>query len=154
MRVRSNGSKTSSTLRPTSTASTSYLLPCSPTVLGLGDGPPLRPQERLAQLRRGRHRRRVDHRPALRRRLPGLGMLAAVIDRLDPRGEQRVQVGHVVEFAARADLDEELVAHGAEESFDLPPTGRLAGPRVDQPDAEHAQARCSCLSIMALPLSR
>jgi hypothetical protein len=46
-------------------------------------------------------------------------------------------VGHVVQFAARADLDEELVAHGAEEFFDLPPTGRPAGPRVDEADAEH-----------------
>ena len=32
MRVRSNGSNTNSTFRPTSTASTSYLLPFKPTV--------------------------------------------------------------------------------------------------------------------------
>jgi hypothetical protein len=54
-------------------------------------------------------------------------MLAAVVDRLDPRGEQRVQLGHVVKFAAGADLDEELFPHGAEKLLDLPPPGRLSG---------------------------
>src|SRR5687767_5320226 len=36
-----------------------------------------------------------------------------VIDLLDPRGEQHVQLHQVVEFAAGADLDEELIPHGA-----------------------------------------
>src|SRR3954466_14670303 len=50
-----------------------------------------------------------------------------VIDLLDPGGEQRVQLHHVIEFAAGADLDEELIPHGAEHPLDFPSAGRLAG---------------------------
>ena len=72
--------------------------------------------------------------------------VAAVIDGLHPRGEQGVQLDHVVEFAAGADLDEELVPHRAEEPFDLPAAGRLAGPGVDQPDrpATRRPAAAAC----------
>src|SRR5205814_3714268 len=86
-----------------------------------------------------------DHRPALQRTLPGLGMLASVIDRLDPGGEQRVQLGHVGQLAARADLDEELFPYRAEQLFDLPPAGRLPGPGMDEPDA---QARAGALQLL------
>jgi hypothetical protein len=64
-------------------------------------------------------------------------VLAPVVDGLDPGGEQGVQVGHVLQLAAGADLDEELLAHGPEEPFDLPPAGGLPGPGMDQADAEH-----------------
>jgi hypothetical protein len=50
--------------------------------------------------------------------LSGLGVLASAVDGLDPGGEQRVQVGHVVQLAARADLDEELLANGPEDPFE------------------------------------
>ena len=60
----------------------------------------------------------------------------AVVDGLGPGGEQAVQLGHVVEFAAGADLDQELVADGAEEPFDLAPPGRLSRLGVGQPDTE------------------
>jgi hypothetical protein len=59
-----------------------------------------------------------------------------VVDRLDPRGEQGVQLRQVVEFAAGADLDEELIPHRAERPLDLPPAGGLAGTRVHEPDAQ------------------
>lgn len=80
-------------------------------------------------------------------------MGAAVVDGLDPGGEQGVQLGHVVELAAGADLDEELIADGAEEPFDLPAALRLPGTRVDQPDPQRRAARNSCLSTNADPLS-
>ena len=71
-----------------------------------------------------------------------------VIDRLGPGGEQRVQLqqrpglrqsspGEVLGGAV-ADLDEELIADGAEEPFDLPPALRAVRGGVDQPDAELA----------------
>ena len=59
-----------------------------------------------------------------------------MVDGLHPGGEQRVQLDHVGELAAGADLDQELVADGAEEPFDLAPPGRLAGAGVDQPDPQ------------------
>ena len=37
---------------------------------------------------------------------------------------------------AGADLDQELVPHGAEEPFDLAPAGGLTGPGVDEPDPQ------------------
>jgi hypothetical protein len=61
---------------------------------------------------------------------------AAVVDGLHPCGEQCVQLHQVGQFAARADLDEELLTHGAEEPFDLAAAGELARTGVDQPDAE------------------
>jgi hypothetical protein len=67
---------------------------------------------------------------------------AAVVDLLDPGGEEPVelqQISHVTLAGLgglAGDLDEELVAHGAEEPFDLSPTLRTARGRVGQPDAE------------------
>jgi hypothetical protein len=59
-----------------------------------------------------------------------------VVDGLHPGGEQRVQLHQVVQFPAGADLDQELLAHGAEESFDLAPAGGLAWFGVDQLDTQ------------------
>ena len=56
----------------------------------------------------------------------GLGVDGAVIDGLDPGGEQLVEPGHVVDVGV-GDLDEELVAHGAEDPLDLA-RGPRAGP--------------------------
>ena len=71
-----------------------------------------------------------------------------VVDGLDPGGEQGVQLQQrsrlgepllsEVFNAAVGDLDEELVAHGAEEPFDLPPALRAVRGGVDQADAELA----------------
>jgi hypothetical protein len=52
---------------------------------------------------------------------------AAVIDRLHPGGEQGVELAQVIQFAAGADLDEELLAHGPEEAFDLASACGLSG---------------------------
>jgi hypothetical protein len=60
----------------------------------------------------------------------------SVIDGLHPRGEQRVQLDQVVQFAAGADFDEELLTHGAEEPFDLAAAGGLPGFGVDQPNTQ------------------
>ena len=78
----------------------------------------------------------VGELPTVERGLPGLGVHPAVVDGLCPGGEQGVELDQVVEFAAGADLDQELLAHGAEESLDLASSGRLAWPGVHQPDAE------------------
>jgi hypothetical protein len=50
-----------------------------------------------------------------------------VIDTFDPGGEQPVQRGQVRDAGAVADLDQELLADGAEEPLDLPPALRLTG---------------------------
>jgi hypothetical protein len=65
---------------------------------------------------------------------------------LHPRGEQPVEFqerGRVVDpgggevlAAGVGHLDEELLAHGPEESFDLPPALGSAGGRMHQPHAE------------------
>ena len=65
-----------------------------------------------------------------------------MVDLLDPRGEQGVQLGQGVHGAADAvgtggDLDQELVPDGAEKTFDLAPAGRLAGLAVGELDPEH-----------------
>ena len=93
------------------------------------------------------------------RRLPGLGVHPAVVDGLDPGGEQRVQLGQVGDRAAGAvagvgDLDQELLADGAEEPFDLPAALR-AGPGVEWMSLipSMAQARSSHESTNAEPLS-
>ena len=101
---------------------------------GLGDHAVLRPQERLGQIVRGRHRRGPPEPgpaavPAVQRGLPGLGVGAAVVLGFDPRGQQpveRQQRGAVISTGGDqvlgggvGDLDEELFAHGPEEPFDL-----------------------------------
>jgi hypothetical protein len=63
-------------------------------------------------------------------------VLAAVVDGIDPGCEQAVQLGHVVELAAGADLDQELVTDGAEEPLDLPAALRMPRTGVDQPDLQ------------------
>ncbi len=50
-----------------------------------------------------------------------------VVDRLDPRGEQPVEHGQVRDARAVADLDQELLADGAEEPLDLAPALGLTG---------------------------
>ncbi len=58
-----------------------------------------------------------------------------MIDGLDPGGENLVQPGDVVDRGV-GDLDEELIAHGAEESFDLAAAFRTPRPGVDQADPQ------------------
>lgn len=75
-------------------------------------------------------------------------MHLVVIDRLDPGGEQRVQLeqpsgggqllGGEVFGAAVGDLDEELITDGAEESFDFAPSLGSVWGGVHQPDPELA----------------
>jgi hypothetical protein len=60
----------------------------------------------------------------------------AVVDGFHPGGEPGVQLDQVGDLSAGADLDQELVAHGAKQSLDLAPTGRLTRFGVDQPDAQ------------------
>ena len=50
------------------------------------------PEERLGQRGRGGQRERAAGVPARERRVPGLGVDAAVVDGLDPGGEQPVQL--------------------------------------------------------------
>jgi hypothetical protein len=71
---------------------------------------------------------------------------AAVIDRLHPGGEQGVELGQVVQFAAGADLDKELLAHGPEEAFDLASSCGLPGLGVDQSDPQR------CAGAQQLPV--
>ena len=82
---------------------------------GLGHGALLGPQERLVQGVTGGQHRWAGCEPTLQRRLPGLAVRAAVVDLLDPGGEQAVQLGQAGDRAAGAlgtvdDLDEELFA--------------------------------------------
>src|SRR5664279_4600041 len=130
MRVRSNWSNTSSTLRPIRTASTSYLFPCSPTV-------PVFVTVRHSDQRKASRSCAVDgirgeiDRPPLDRRLPGLGMLAAVVDRLDPRAEHVVhRVGRdglppPRAFRDRAGADRAVVGHLPTDAVDRAAAGGL-----------------------------
>jgi hypothetical protein len=59
-----------------------------------------------------------------------------VVDGLHPGGEQRVQRDQVVQFAAGADLDQELFPHRAEHAFDFSSAGWLTGTGMDQPDPQ------------------
>ena len=95
----------------------------------LGDGPPFGPAERLSQVRAGGERERAAGFPPGQWRLPGLGMLPDVVDRLGPRGEQPVQLGQVREpgGAVLGQLGQELAADGPEKSFDFPPPFWLTG---------------------------
>jgi hypothetical protein len=66
----------------------------------------------------------------------------AVVDGLDPRGEQPVELAQVGDPMAAGivgvagDLDQELFAHGPEVAFDLPAALRAAWHGVDQPNPE------------------
>jgi len=85
-----------------------------------GDGALVGPQERLVQLGWcGDGEGPAGDEPLERCRV-GLGVDPAVVGGFDPGGEQPVHLDEVVD-AAGFDLDEELVAHGAEETFDLAP---------------------------------
>src|SRR6266536_1299951 len=106
------------------------------------DGAPLAPPERLGQPV-GRHRRRwAGGEEPGQRRLPGLGVDPAVVDGLDPGGEQRVELAQVVDrgagrLAGAGDLDQELVPDSPKQTLDLASAGGLPGSTVDQPDAEY-----------------
>ena len=154
MRVRSNGSKTSSTFGRPARGRPRRCCRAAPTVAVLVTVRHSDQRNASQQLRVSAPAARGDQ-TALDRRLLGLAVHPAVVDLFDPGGEQGVQLGHVV-HASRpgADLDQELVPHGAEELFDLAPTGRLAGALWMSWMPSTAQARCSCLSIIALPLSK
>jgi hypothetical protein len=54
-------------------------------------------------------------------------MHGTVVSGLDPGAEQPVQLRQVPRAGTVADLDEELVADGAEEPFDLAPALGLSG---------------------------
>ena len=86
--------------------------------------------------------------PALQRCLPGLGMHPVVVDRLHPRGEQRVELeqpggrgqpcfGQLVGGGV-GEFDEELLPHTAKPAFDLAAALRAVRGGVNQPDAELA----------------
>jgi hypothetical protein len=83
----------------------------------LRDDSGLGPQERLVELGGGRESNGGQIEP-LEGGLAGLGVDPAVIDALDPGGEQPVQLAQV-DRGGHGDLDEELVADGPEEPFDL-----------------------------------
>jgi len=59
---------------------------------------------------------------------------------LDPGAEQPVELLQVGCAAAGLQLDQELLADGAEHPLDLAAALRLAGTRVDKADPEHRQA--------------
>ena len=86
----------------------------------------------------GGARERAAGFPPGQRRLPGLGMLPDVVDRLGPGGEQLVQLRQVRDpgGAVLGQLDQELAADGPEKSFDFPPSLGPAGLAVDQLDAQ------------------
>jgi hypothetical protein len=99
---------------------------------GLGHGAVLRPSKRLGQVGRRRNRERAPGQPPGERRLPGLGVHPAVVDGLDPGGEQPVQLRQIGDPAAGCpvgcgDLHYELVVDIAEEAFDLPAALGLTG---------------------------
>ena len=110
---------------------------------GLGDGALFFPEERLGQRVGARDRERAGGAPAGERGRCGLGVDLAVVDGLDPRGEQRVELAQVgdrvparIALGVPGDLDEELLADGPEVAFDLPAALRPTRGGVDQPDAE------------------
>ena len=107
-----------------------------PDRAGLRDGPPFRPAERFAQRALGRQRRRARGEEPLQRRLPGLRVHTPVIDRLDPRPEQPVEL---LEARGRAvlELDQPLLADGPKRPLDLPAPLGPPRPAVDQADPQH-----------------
>ncbi|MGV9567578.1 hypothetical protein [Streptomyces sp. NPDC003480] len=79
--------------------------------------------------------------PPLERFLLGLAVDAAVVDVLDPGGEEAVHLREVLGLAADlvlvgGDLDGELPVHGAEQPLDLPASFRASRGGVHQIDAE------------------
>jgi hypothetical protein len=132
---------------------------------GLGDLAPLGPQERLAQLAgRGVAGRRAGA-VTLQRRLAGLGMDRPVVDGLDPRGEQGVELieaagvvpalfgGTTGSGAGPCDLDEELVPDSPEKSFDL--AASLGPARAEctslMPSDAHERSRAASTKALPLP---
>jgi hypothetical protein len=103
---------------------------------GLGDPPALGPQERLAQLGRRGQGGGAGEQEALEGRAAGLGVHPGVVDALDPGGEQPVELGQVARAAAGVQLNEELLADGAEHPLDLAAALGLARRGVCQPDAK------------------
>jgi hypothetical protein len=75
----------------------------------------------------------------LGRPVSGLAVLAPVVDGLDPCGEQLVELRQIRGDTPVAELDEELLAEGAEEPFDLDAAGGLPGLGVRQRDAQAGQ---------------
>ena len=109
---------------------------------GLGDPAGVGPQERLVQQFGGRRRGWAGGQEPFQRFVAGLAVDPLVVDGLDPGGEQLVQPGQVAHGcrrAGRGELDEELLAHGPEQTLDLAPAGRLAGLGMGQLDTEHGQ---------------
>ena len=102
---------------------------------GLSHRPGLGPQERLVQLLGGGVAGQASGAEPLEWGLFGLGVDSAVIDRLHPGGEELVEAGDVVDLGV-GDLDEELVAHGAEHPLDLAPPLRAARTGMDHADPE------------------
>ena len=86
---------------------------------GAGDGALFFPEERLGQRVGARDRERAGDAPAGERGLTGLGVDLAVVDGLDPRGEQLVELAQVgdrvparIALGVPGDLDQELLADG------------------------------------------
>ena len=138
-------------LRPTNAASTSYWLACSDTVAV------------LVTVRSSDHRRTPRaaapasaarapprHEP-LQRRLPGLGVRAAVIDRLDPRANSRLSSAEIE--PPRLDLDQELIADRAEEPLDLALRRAGRGPAWTSFTPEHGARPQQLRGDNAVPLS-
>ena len=106
----------------------------------LGDLATLGPQERLPQLSGAGQARRRARKEPLHGGLAGLGVDPVVVDLFDPGAEQTVQLLQIPGPAAGLQLDQELLAHGAEHPLDLAAALWLAGLGVGQADAEHRQA--------------
>src|SRR6266508_6770833 len=101
----------------------------------LGDRAGLGPQERLVQqFWSGQPGWRPGQQP-FEGRLAGLAVGPAVIDGLDPGGEQPVEFGQIG-GASGFDLDEELDAYGGEEPFDFAAPLGSSGSAVDQADTQ------------------
>ena len=81
-------------------------------------------------------------RPPCQRALAGFGVHGLVVTRGDPGVEQPVQLGDAagrrpVARVAAGELHQELLAHGAQKFFDLPPALRPVRPAVHQLDAQY-----------------
>ena len=153
MRVRSNGSKTQLDAPADERGVDLVGVGEQAHRRRLGDGAGLGPQERLVQLRGVRVAGRAAGSETLERGHLRLRVHGAVIDGLDPGGEQLVEPGDVVDLGV-ADFDEELVAHRAKEPLDLAASLRAAGPGVDRGGSPTlAHARSSWAETNGLPLS-
>jgi hypothetical protein len=108
---------------------------------GFGDGAAFFPEERLGQRGRGGQRERAAGLPASQRRLAGFRVHGAVIDGLDPGGEQPVQLEQITDMVAArlvltGDLDQELIPDAAEVALDLPAALRASGGGMGEFDPE------------------